>query len=425
MLTKIFKKYKENQSLIDIFNLVSAQVLLRPLQIIKSFFVAKYLGPETFGIVKSVELISMLNKFGNLGFKSVLIRDVTTYNAKGEVLRGNSIKNNAYPAEFCLSFFLLLIGFTISTFFDEKIFIAIILASLGLFSAKLLGMFQTELQINKKFKDLSKIILYQGIFNVIFIILTVPYFNIYAVLSVPVLSAFLMSFYALKFTGMFFKFQINKKELIQILKISIPLSLPTLFYGLFKYVERGLIIGYLGLVSVGIFGFADTIVGIFISILIGSVMKVRGLVVFESLAKGEYLKVHKMIIKETLILVLISLIFVCCIFFTVSYLVPIFLPEWVQAIEITILFSLILPIKIIGSYIAFVIRSPKVNKLKVEPILHLFSSFLLLLFFYFLKTSDQLNLYNFILVDLLVVLIFQILLIICYYRFFYNKLVTI
>ena len=252
-----------------------------------------------------------------------------------------------------------------------------------------------------------------------FIITTVPFFNIYSVLTVPALSSFLTALYAYRLTGNFFIFNIKKKALINILKVSLPLSAATLCFGVFRYTERALTIGYLDRNSLGLFGFAETIVGVFITILIGSVMKVRGLTIFELLAEKKYLKAHNMVVRETLILIMISFLFVLSIYFLTTFLIPIYLIKWISAIEITILFSFVLPIKIIGSYINFVFKSTAVNKLKFEPILHLVTTAFLLLLFYYLKLTNQLTLYNFIVIDLLAYGFYQICNIIYYYKSFY------
>ena len=379
-------KYKNSKGLKDIISLSGVQILLRPLQFLKSFVVAKYLGPEVFGILKSVELISMLNKFGSLGFKPTIIRNVTTAKAIGDDSEVVSIKNNAYTGELALSLLLFFIGLTASLFFEEKIIsIAIVLASIGLFSAKLLGIFQTELQLNKKFGSLGRIILYQGIINSIIVIATVPFYTIYAVLIVPSISSIIVTFIAYRITGEYFSLRIDKASFIKILKVSIPLTMGTLAFGLFRYTERFLIISYLGLTAVGIFGFADTIVGIFISLLLGSVLKVRGIKIYEELGKANYRLVHKIIVKETMLLILISVGFIILIAIGMKIFIPIVLPKWEAAITITILFSLVLPLKLASSYISFVIKSPKINKLKFSPIMQLIATGVLLSGFIFIK----------------------------------------
>ena len=182
MLKKYIQKLKKSKSISDIFKLGSAQILIRPFQILKSFIVARFLGPEVYGVLKSVEIIQMLNKFGNLGFNATVIRDGIPYITLNEKLKLKKLKNNAFTGEIILSILLVFIGFSSSLFFGKQLIkISIILASLGLFSSKMLGIIKTELTLNKNFDYLSKIILVNGILNSVFIIITVPFFNIYSV----------------------------------------------------------------------------------------------------------------------------------------------------------------------------------------------------------------------------------------------------
>ena len=140
-----FQKNKKRKGLLNILSLTGVQIALRPIQIAKSFIVAKYLGPEAYGILKSVELIQMLNKFGSLGFKPTVIRNGATAIAEKNITELKSIKNNAYTGELLLSIFLLLIGLISSIFFNDKIIISvIILASIGLFTSKLFGISARE-----------------------------------------------------------------------------------------------------------------------------------------------------------------------------------------------------------------------------------------------------------------------------------------
>ena len=44
----------KNKSFFDVLYMISSQILIKPLQLVKSIIVAKYLGPSAFGILKSV-----------------------------------------------------------------------------------------------------------------------------------------------------------------------------------------------------------------------------------------------------------------------------------------------------------------------------------------------------------------------------------
>ena len=100
-----------------------------------------------------------------------------------------------------------------------------------------------------------------------------------------------------------------------------------------------------------------------------------------------------------------------------------FLPKWEEAINIAILFSYIIPIKLISSYIAFVIKSPKINKLNFEPIIQLTGAAFLLIICVVLNSYNLLNLRNFIIVDLIAYGFIHISYLIYYYKTFYFRFV--
>ncbi|MAQ43817.1 MAG: hypothetical protein CMG25_04965 [Candidatus Marinimicrobia bacterium] len=422
-LNKITNKFN-NKSFNDVIAMVGTQILINPIQMIKSFIVVKYINPEIYGILKSAELIKMLNKFGSLGFKPTIIRNALTAKSIGDDVEVIKIKNNGYSGELLLSFLLFIVGILSSLFFkDNTISIIIILSSIGLFTAKLFGIIQTELQLNKSFSKLSQLILFQGFFNSIFVICLVPFINIYAVLIVPIVSSLIIIIYAYNMIGRFFSFKINWIDLKEILKVGFPLTFGTLAFGFFRYTERILIVSYLGLVATGLFGFADMVISIFITIFLGSVLKVRGLEIYNLLAKSNYVEAHKIVIKETSILILISFGFIALLPFILNFIVLNFLPKWEDAINITILFSFIIPIKLISSYIAFVIKSPTINKLNFEPIIQLTGGILLIVSCLILNMYNLLNLKNFIIVDIAAYGFVHFSYLIYYYKTFYFRFI--
>ncbi|MCD4691544.1 MAG: oligosaccharide flippase family protein [Calditrichales bacterium] len=419
MINLIIHNIKTKQGVRDVLSLTGVQVALRPILILKSFVVAKYLGPEAYGILKSVDLIRMLNKFGSLGFRAVLIRNAVTYGASGNIEKVQSTKNNAYSAELILSFVLFITGLLTSLFFARDILkISIILASIGLFTAKLFGIVQTELQLNKKFNSLSKIILWQGLINAVIVIVTVPFFKIYSVLIIPSVSTLFVTALAAKRLGYFFKFHLDRKGFWELLKVGMPFTIGTLAFGAFRYSERIIIITYLGLTAVGFFGFAETISGIFITLLLGSVIKVRSIKVYEELGLKNYLKAHRIVLKETGILIGLSLIFIILSATGVKYLIPLFLPKWTDAVDIVILFLFVVPIKLLSSYINIVVKAPAVNKLMFGPLLQLLATVFLFGGVAFLQLTDQMVLFKFLIVDLLAYAVFHVTYLIFYYQVF-------
>ena len=427
MLLKNYKSRAHNffrrKSTTDISWMVGANIIIKPLQVAKSFIVAKYLGPGDYGILKSVELIQMLNKFGDLGFNSTVIRDVGTSLGGKNDLEIQEIKNNAYSSELVLTFTLLSIGLVSSFFFQSALIrYAIILSSVGLFTLKVQNLFASEAIINKRFKLISKLIVIQGVINSALIIATVSFIKIYAVLIFPIVSTVIIIFIYYSKINIPFSFEFNKSRLQSILKTSLKFTSGTLAFGVFRYTERIIIISMLGLQAVGFFGFADTMLALWITIFLTNI-KVRKMDILEDLGKSAFHKVHRIVIKETIILTIISFIIVGISIVGLGIFVPMFLDKWIDGIAVAQIFMLILPLKVVNSYVTTVVKSPIVDKLLYSPLLQMAGVAILLTGTYALKHYDLLSLMNFIYIDILAYAFVHISWLFVYYHDFYKPYV--
>ena len=403
--------------------MMGANILIKPIQVTKSFIVAKYLGPEDYGILKSVELIQMLNKFGDLGFNSTVIRDIGSKRGEKSEEEIQDIKNNAYSAELVLSFTLFIIGL-FSNFFFQSVIIrhAIILSSIGLLTLKLNNLFNTEAILNKRFKLISKLVIIQGLLNSVLIIATVSFIKIYAVLIFPILSTVIILFIFYKKMNIPFEFKFTKLRLQNIFKTSLKFTSGTLAFGVFRYTERIIVISFIGLQAVGFFGFADTILGLFVTIFLTNI-KVRKMDLLEYLGKGAFDKVHQIVIRETTALTVIAFIAVGCSMVGLSIFVPMFLEKWIDGILVAQIFLLVLPLKVVNSYVITVVKSPIVDKLLYSPVLQLSGAAILIIGTYTLKYLDLLTLLNFIYLDLFAYAFIHLTWLFIYYIDFYNPYV--
>jgi len=418
-----FKIFFKKKSTKDISWMVAANILIKPFQVVKSFIVAKYLGPEDYGILKSVELIQMLNKFGDLGFNSTVIREVGVKDGEKSEEEIQEIKNNAYSSELVLTFALFLAGLISNFFFQSPIIrYAIIISSIGLFTLKFQNLFNTEATINKRFKLISKLVIIQALLNSVLIIATVSYIKIYAVLVFPIFSTLIIIFLYYKRINIPFKFNFTKSRFQSILKTSIKYTSGTLAFGVFRYTERIIVISLIGLQAVGFFGFADTILGLFVTIFLTNI-KVRKMDLLEDLGKGAFKKVHQIVIRETTVLTLISFIVVGCSMVGLSILVPMFLEKWIDGIFVAQIFLLVLPLKVVDSYVITVIKSPIVDKLLYSPALQLSGVAILIIGTYTLKYLDLLSLLNFIYLDVFAYAFIHLSWLFVYYKDFYKPYV--
>ena len=404
----------------DFSAVVGLNFALKPIQFIKSFIVAKYLGPADYGILASVQLIQMLNKYGNLGFNATASREVGNALGAKDLTKVELIKNTAYSSEVVLSFILFIIGLGSSLFVDSKIIsILIILASTGLLAAKLRGVLSTEAAIHKKFILISKITFFSSLIGSIIIIISVPFLKIYAVLLTNIFISVFAIIFFLKYLTFKFSFKIDKKELKRILGISIPLAMGTFAQGSFKYAERILIISFLGTVSLGFFSFAIMVVSQF-SIMLKGGIRVRMQDIYEGLGKKEYKKIHKMVIKETILLLFVSIMVIPVVWILLDVFIPMFLEKWYNGIFSAQLYLFMLPFEIILLYPGTVLTSSLLNKQNILPFFRFGITGLLILITFTFHYLDILTLNKFIVLNVACMAIHNFIIVCFYKRYFYN-----
>ena len=113
----IISKIKQKK---DWLSVLFSTMGIKLIDLFRGLFVAQYLGPETFGILSAIQLISQLNKYGSLGFNAIAGREVPFLEGKGELEKADEVKQNAYSSELIFSTILLTIGIISVLFIQSK-----------------------------------------------------------------------------------------------------------------------------------------------------------------------------------------------------------------------------------------------------------------------------------------------------------------
>jgi O-antigen/teichoic acid export membrane protein len=397
---------------------------LKPIGFLREFFVAKYLNPEYYGILKSLEMIHMLNKFGSLGFNAAASREAGHYQGLNQIEKAEQIKSVAYTSELILTTILFIAGVIYGYYFQNKYSTYVLIASLGLFTLKVSGIYDTEAIIRKSFVKYSFVTFISGVITAVCVIFAVPYFSINAVLAGSVISGLativLYAFW-LKFHILWrFEFKIFKN----ILRISLPLSFATFVYGLYKYSERILILYHLDKIALGFFGFAETITNSLL-IFIKTFIKVRTQDLYEYLGQRKFNEVHRIVVRETFYLCLASLVIIPIVYFSAKIFIPWLLPKWIEGIQYINLFMFMLFAQALPNHVFVVISSSIVNKQIFLTLTRLLSIVILYTCVYVSIYFNALSLKLYILIDIFANIGYAISLIIVYRIFFYNVYVKV
>lgn len=237
----------------DIYFLLTASTLTSVLNLLKSYFVLRYLDPRSFGLIDIIKNIIALTKYGDLGFTSVVEREFNYKKAQNSPTK--DLINTAYSAEIILSIILSLAVLSYAFFRNSNdiVFYGLIIASIGLLLQKLLKIHESFMRVNENFEQLSKNIKLGALVTSIGTILSVPFIGVYAALIFPVLGVLISYLNIRKISNLTVNLDINFLELIRQLKIGMSLGLLTVLSGLMIYLDRYIILKKFGLEVLGFF----------------------------------------------------------------------------------------------------------------------------------------------------------------------------
>lgn len=389
------------------------------LGVIQGFFVAAVLGPSEYGILTALRMISQLNKYGSLGFHTVVSREASyNYRDKSVVTR---IKNNAYTGELILASILLLIGVSSSFFVNtRKIELAVIVASVGLFFSKLAKVINTEAIIEKKYKTYSTVLAVTGMLTMIGVIATVKYLGIFSSIGIPIFSSGVAIFIGLRYLEHRFTFTFDISEMIRLVRIGVPVILQTVCYGGYRYIERLTILIMYDTTLLGLYGFSYAVLDNAMTLLLLA-PKIRKIRLSEMLADRNFHKVHRMVLKETGMSLVLASCFVSAVYLLLPEVIRYLLPKYVPAISILKLLSLSLLIRNISPYVNVVLISPLVNKQSATANLQLISTIFFLGSILYCNHIGVFSFQTFLILDVTGYLIFHALHLHLYYKHFYVR----
>ena len=394
------------------------------MQFVKSLVVARFLGPEVFGTLKSLEMVQMLDKYGNLGFNATARREIGFAKGKGDYEYERIIRNNTYSAEILLSLLLFIIGLLVSLFLGDRYYSTLLaLVTVSLFLSKICNILSTEALIQKNFILISKSRVISTLCSITFILIFIYWLKLYGVILGNALLGLVGIVYFYKKLSFYYNFSIDIEQFKKIIKISIPLTFNTLSLGTFKYSERILILSLLGSKYLGFFAFASMVTSSFLT-LIKTFITVRVQDLFEYLGSKKYQKAHNIVFHETLIMVIASLMVIPLIFLATNYFLPLILPEWNESKYYINFYSLILVVEIIPIHATNILNSTLVDKVNLVAGCRIFSTILLCIASYIVFLYGQLTLINFILINIFACAFYAILILIFYHKHFRLKYIV-
>ena len=409
----------------DYAALFNSTILTQLFGIIRGFVVAKFLGPVDYGILTGVNMVSGLEKYGNLGFKSVVTREAVDAASKGRKEQAEFIKNVGYSGEILLGSILAMVGGGIALAAkDPKISLAIAIAAVALWFGKVKNNFRNEAIIEKKITLQARVLFWITLVSSLAVIAAVPFFGIFASLTVPILGSIIATWWYTAGLDYRFRFQFDLREVMRQIKIGIFMALNSLAYGSYRYAERIMILTFLGVGALGFYGIASTIMNNIMGVLLLGPM-IRKIGIFEKLGKSDFEGAHQQIIRETKVHVLAAALLLPPLWVALEIFIPWVLPAYQDALTICKLLPVAVVFRIIIPYLQVAIVSVKVNRQKALPPLQFASTALFVSTCFALKYLDSVSLLNIVIADVVCYALYSLSYLVLYKRVFYNQFVRL
>lgn len=332
--------------------------------VLRGFVVAKFLGPADYGLMSGLKLINMLDKFGQFGLTSVVLRDVPYLKGQGdhteEAVR--KVKETAYTTEIWLGLLLCLLGVGSSFFTDDlKTSVGIIICSVALGLSRLQTILMKEAMVHQHFEKFSRVILWTGLLASLLIMCGVPWGEVWWVLAVPIIQHIVAVIWLKQSHHFHFVRRIDWTELKRQLTIGIPMTLQALAYGSFRYAERLTVLWYFTIYELGLVSIGTTIMSNIMNVL-GTGARVRKIAINELLGKKDYHGVHVRVVRETLLHVGAAVGIAVIAWPLLDIVVPLVLPKYIEAIFLIQLLLLAPITRNLAPYCQIILHSTLVNK---------------------------------------------------------------
>ncbi|MDR0408154.1 MAG: flippase [Campylobacteraceae bacterium] len=262
-------KYFKNTSILLIEKMFRLTILA-----LVTIWIAKYLGPEDFGIYSYIlSIVSIFLAFTTLGFDSILIKFFVLYKNKKQTILFTSFYLRLLFSSFLITV-LLVLFFLVEQ--ENSIFYYIVIASFAtIFQSFWVLDFFFQSQILGRYVALANIttVLVSSAIKIIFIFLHKPliYFIYMYIFDFGLLSFLLAYFYFIVYKKIDFKL-LNKRIGVILLNRSWPLILSSISVILYMKMDQIMIQNMLGSYELGIYSAAIKIIEIwyFIPIIVSS-----------------------------------------------------------------------------------------------------------------------------------------------------------
>lgn len=309
----------------------------RLLSFICKIIIARLLGPGDYGLWSMLALILLYGNFLDLGLVYALVKQVPFYRGKGQIQEINVIRSTIFASITLIS---TIVGIAILTFYSiyfgkygNNLSLTISLLSLVLILQQAKNYFLSYFVAEKNFQAVSLLIICLAFLNAILTISLVIKFSLVGLPLGLAFGYFLVLLYIFYKYRPTFKFYIDTKKLLTLLKIGFPIMLIAINYAIFFTIDRVLIFKYMGKENLGYYGIASALNGLLILFPAS-----LGVMIFPRLsekfgAEGEAKNLKESIYMPTIMLSYFMPILLGIIYLLLPTAVKIFIPQYLPGVN--------------------------------------------------------------------------------------------
>ena len=217
--------------------------------------------PEEYGVIGFVGLWGMYAGLISPGMDSAAQREMPYLLGKGEKEKAVHLQNIAITTKFMYSFFPFLVILSASFFyFDGLIRICLIITAIGYIITSNTNYWPGFNHVRQRFNKVATGNLIRGITVPLVTLSLIFWLKIYAVLIAPIAGAIFVFIYYIRNAGIGYRFELDWRETVGLIKIGLPLALLSLVYWGYRMADRTMVAAFLPLHEMGLYTFAILIV---------------------------------------------------------------------------------------------------------------------------------------------------------------------
>ena len=361
--------------------------------LISNTFLSFYLGPEKLGILKLIDVIPAFGKYINLGYDSYILRNVNKVRTK-EGIQNNELYKTSRAGSLIFSSLILLLVLPIFYFIHPKeYYLLITIANIAAIAFIFVRNFSNNVQLIEDFRYIGFWEIISSFFQIAIILCSVWFIGLYAPL-IAILCSYLILIYAMyKRSDIPLKFSFDKKSHKRQLKLSLPLAIGTLLFGLELVIERYTVSFFLSNEILGNYFLVLLVYGGF-GTLLNNILRASSVKIYQkSSSLREAREIFPFLIETSLSLAFIILITSAGIIEIINYLFYDFFGEYGLFLEANHVIVLVAVISTSQLYFVHSLTSSGLNRQLIVIIARLSS---ILFFVSILYLNQNINFINLI-----------------------------